>query len=239
MVRETRNVWKPKEQQKKVSYARLLFRAGGHGSEVEEGELGGVFVIRWLSISVKVLERKRVKTKAIRGKACTAVQLQEVVDFQESLRGAVNVVGPLENIPCRIEGVGNWHVGLNKERKLVEKVVGENNSLMSGGVGNGLGERLRRNVARAGSLDRLGVSCGSGRVHEREHSGMWEFANNVPVGLRGGNEEAKAWPGRRWWALQVSSSDERVACDGGSGDGGWRLWCPRVSTRVVSAGRGD
>ncbi|KAL9304024.1 hypothetical protein ACSQ67_021287 [Phaseolus vulgaris] len=275
--------------------------------------------------SFRECERDTVRLRVLSG------GLQEVTDFQESLRGAVNVVGPLENIPCRIEGlvedgaefiegvahsleawpaakcdfkdvvkdalvlnkerelveqvvgennslmsvgvgiklvgnkerelveqvvgeinslmgagVGNGLVGLNEERELVEKVVGENNSLMSGEVGNRLEGRaevecdfipcniettshlpnikevhaksyLAFNAGQARSLDRLGGSCGSGPVHKQEHSGMWEFANSVHVGLQGvigggGLAETK---------VVGTLSDvvgQRVDCDGGSGD---------------------
>jgi len=220
----------------------------------EESELGGSFCDSVASDFGEVIGTGTGEDETVQGKACTAVQLQEVADFQESLRGAV--VGPLENIPCRIEGLledgakfieGVAHsleawpaakysfkdaLVLNKERELVEQVVGENNSLMSVGVGNGLGgraevergslpcnikttshlpkikvvhaksyhafnagssfSRVKENeellfaggfLGHAGSLGRLGVSCGSGPVHEQEHSGMWEFANNVVTGL--------------------------------------------------------
>ncbi|KAL9298149.1 hypothetical protein ACSQ67_024045 [Phaseolus vulgaris] len=142
----------------------------------------GVFVIRWLPILGKLLEQELGEDETVQGKACTAVQLQEKME-QNLLR----------------EWPTLWRLGffakysfkdalvLNKERELVEQVVGENNSLMSVGVGNGLGEGLRPRR----SLGRLGVSCGSGPVHEQGALG--------------------------WWALQVSSSDEIVACGGGSG----------------------
>jgi len=72
-------------------------------------------------------------------------------------------------------------------------------------------------LGQVGSLDRLGVSCGSGPVHEQEHSGMWEFANNVPIGLQG----VTGGGGLAETKVVGTPSDvvrQRVACGGGSGD---------------------
>ncbi|KAL9322541.1 hypothetical protein ACSQ67_010594 [Phaseolus vulgaris] len=162
----------------------------------------------------------------------------ELVGLNKERELVERVVGEINSLMGA--RVGNWHVGLNKERKLVEKVVGENNSLMSGGVGNGLGERPRRNVVPYHAIRRPPLTfptlkkcmpsekLGPARsllwvrpsFMSREHSGMWEFANNVLVGLRGvtGGEGLAETKVVGTPSVVVG---QRVACDGGSGD--WRL----------------
>jgi len=221
------------ERVQDLEFNRFYAKWNGGFSEVdtearsEEGELGGSFCDSVASDFGEGFGTGTGEDEAVQGKACTTVQLQEVTDFQESLRGAVNVVGPLENIPCRIEGLVEdgaefiegvahsleaWPAAkcdfkdvvkdalvLNKERELVEQVVGENNSLMSVGVGIKLvGNKERELVEQVvGEINSLmGAGVGNGLVGLNEERELVEKVvgenNSLMSGEVGNRLEGRA-----------------------------------------------